>query len=78
MSTARARALDAAMRRAGVPPECDLAAVERFIVLLDPEGCPGVVDQELIEHIVEWAVGLHASARAGELAEAMIARAARR
>ena len=77
MSTARARALDAAMRRAGVPPECDLAAVERFIALLDPEGCPGMVDQDLIEHIVAWAVGLHASARAGELTEAMIARAGR-
>ena len=47
-------------------------------LLLDPEGCSGLVDRELIEHIVEWAVGLHAGAGASELAEAMIARAGRR
>jgi hypothetical protein len=49
-----------------------------LLALPDPEECPGMVDQDLIEHIVAWAVGLHASARAGELTEAMIARAGRR
>ena len=78
MSTARARALDAAMRRAGVPPEGDLAVLERFLALIDPDGLPGIVDEELIAQVAEWVAELGASARAAEMAEAMIARAGRR
>ena len=48
------------------------------LVLHDPEGCPGVVDQELIEYFVEWSVGLHASPRVSGFAQATIARAGRR
>ena len=66
------------MRRAGVPPEGDLAAVEHVLTLIDPDGLPGIVDDDLIAQVVEWIVGLHESARSVELAEAMIARAGRR
>jgi hypothetical protein len=66
------------MRRAGVPPEGDLAVVEHFLTLIDPDGLPGIVDDDLIAQVVEWIVGLNESARASELAEAMIARAGRR
>jgi hypothetical protein len=75
--TARARALDAAMRRAGVPPEGDLAALEGFLALIDPDGLPGIVDEELIAQVAEWVAELGASARATEMAKAMIARAGR-
>lgn len=76
--TARARALHDAMRRAGVPPAGDLATLESFLALIDPDGLPDVVDEELIAQVAEWVGELGASARATEIAEATIARAGRR
>lgn len=67
--TARARALAAAMRRAGVPPAGDLATIEGFLALIDPDGLPDVVDEELIAQVAEWVGEL--GALAGEMAEAM-------